>query len=130
MSKHDDIVWEIDFYEGLVVHLPDCIDVLKPLGDNYTQIGRIEEGLAIDLKLVRLLPDDPTVHYNLACSLSLLDNADGAIFALRRAVELGYREIGWMRSDPDLENLRSDPRYPAIEQSLRAANAVPHEPHS
>jgi tetratricopeptide (TPR) repeat protein len=115
-EDHDDIEWEIAFYEGVVARSPDLTDALKPLGDLYTRAGHYQKGLEVDLKLARLLPDEALVHYNLACSHSLLKNLDEGIAALRRAVELGYHEIRWMRKDADLANLREDPRYAEIER--------------
>ena len=113
-----DILWEIQFFEGIVAKLPTSVEALQPLAENYTTVGRYHEGLAVDLTLSRLRPDDPLVHYNLGCSLSLVGNVDAAILALRHAVELGYDGVDLMREDTDLDNIREDPRYAEIERSI------------
>lgn len=102
---------ETSFYENLLKEKPDYVDALIALGDAYTKNGRYEEGLKIDLRLARLKPDDETVHYNLACSYSLLKMAGRGIATLRKAIELGYRDFVYMEQDPDLEFIRKDPRY-------------------
>ena len=68
---------------------PRDVDVLVPLGDLMTSKGLLEEGLQIDLRLVSLLPADPVVHYNLACSYALLAKKDRAFEALERSIKLG-----------------------------------------
>jgi tetratricopeptide (TPR) repeat protein len=67
--------------------------------------------LQIDRRLVQLRPTDALAHYNLACSYALLKKVDSAIKALRKAIELGYRDFRYMREDRDLDALRRDPRF-------------------
>ena len=61
--------------------------------------------LAFLRKLVRLEPEDPTTHYNLACSLCLKGRKADAVKALRAALALGYKDFDWMKHDPDLNDL-------------------------
>ena len=58
------------------------------------------------------------VYYNLACSYSLTDRIDESITALNKAVRLGYNDPQWMDIDPDLSNVRTDPRYKRIRRQL------------
>lgn len=45
-------------------------------------------------KGVKLLPDDPTWHYNLACSLAYFANrTEEAFDELETAIDLGFRSI-------------------------------------
>ena len=81
--------FEIKFYEDILKKHPDFVNVLISLGDTYTRKGLHQEGLAVDKKLVSLKPDDPIVHYNLACSLSLTGQVKEALSELKRAVLLG-----------------------------------------
>ncbi|MCM8781178.1 MAG: hypothetical protein NC908_04570 [Candidatus Omnitrophica bacterium] len=111
MTQKEDIDFEISFYEGLLKKKPDFINALIALGDAYTKRGRYKEGLKIDRKLAKLKPDDPIVHYNLACSYSLLEMADESMKALTKAIALGYRDFDFMNNDPDLEFIRKDLRY-------------------
>ena len=73
--------------------------------------GRLQDGLAVDEKLVAVRPTDPTAHYNLACRYALLKQRDKALTALRKAVELGYRDFAFMQEDQDLDSIRKDPRF-------------------
>jgi tetratricopeptide (TPR) repeat protein len=103
--------FEIQFYENLLLRRPDFVNVLIYLGDAYTKRGLYGEGLAVDRKLAVLRPDDPVVHYNLACSLSLLGYKQEAFRALKKAVLLGYDEFNHMLKDRDLEAVRALPEF-------------------
>lgn len=114
----EDIHFEISFYESLVKEDPNFKDVLIPLAENYTKAGRHEDALKIDLKLSELLPSDPTVHYNLACSYSLLNQISEASTTLRKAVDLGYRDFKHLEEDPDLANLRAHPDFRTLKEKF------------
>ena len=105
---------EIQFLEGIVRRDPEYVEALQVLGDDYTEHGRLADGLAIDERLVKLCPSDPLVHYNLACSYSLTEQVELAAAALDAALELGYRDLQWLRRDPDLKELRAHPAYRKI----------------
>jgi len=103
--------FELDFFAGILERTPDYVDALRILASLLTLKGRVAEGLRIDKRLVRLRPEDALAHYNLACSYALLNRREQSIKALRRAVELGYRDFRYMREDHDLESIRHDPRF-------------------
>jgi tetratricopeptide (TPR) repeat protein len=111
MSRKDNHAFEIGFYEAVLRHEPDYTDVVELLGGLYTKAGRIADGLKMDLRLVQLLPDNATAHYNLACSLALSGRKPDALRALARAIELGYDDRGWMLKDPDLAGFKGDPEF-------------------
>lgn len=128
MSKPD-TEFQIKFYEGVLRRNPADREVIELLGGLYTKEGRIDEGLRMDRRLVRLAPADPTAHYNLACSLALKRRKADAIRALRRAVEVGYRDLDWLREDPDLVALRGSPAFREIEADIAKLRArEPNEP--
>lgn len=111
MISPEDLDFEISFYEQLLKKNPDFTNALIALGDVYTKMGRYRDGLRIDQRLVKLKPKDPIVHYNLACSYSLLRMADSCLKALAEAILLGYRDFAFMEKDSDLDFIRKDPRY-------------------
>jgi tetratricopeptide (TPR) repeat protein len=111
LARQSQLDFEIEFYKGILEHHPDYVEVLRILGFGLTQARRYSEALEVDLRLVRLRPNDPVAHYNLACSYAQSLQTDHAIKALRRAMELGYRDFRHIRQDRDLDPIRSDPRY-------------------
>ncbi len=106
--------FELTFFERLVKNNPNFIDALIPLAEVYTRKGMYDKGLQIDKRLARLKKEDPTVHYNLACSLALVGDKDDALEALERAIKLGYRDFDHMKKDSDLKTLREDPRFKSL----------------
>jgi len=111
MASESQLDFEIRFLQGLMRRHPHYVDVLRLLGHHLTQKRRYREGLQIDSRLVQLRPRDPVAHYNLACSYALLGQTDEAIEALRRAIELGYRDFKHLKQDRDLDSIRNDPRF-------------------
>ena len=109
---------EIEFLSGLIERDPEYVEALQLLGDDFTKRGQFNDGLKIDEQLSRLLPEDSMVFYNLACSYSLTDRIDDSITALNKAVHLGYDDSKWMDTDPDLNKVRTDPRYQSIRHQL------------
>ena len=110
---------EIEFLSGLIERDPEYVEALQLLGDDFTKRGQFNDGLKIDEQLSRLLPEDSMVFYNLACSYSLTDRIDDSITALKKAVHLGYDDSKWMDTDPDLNKVRTDPRYRSIRHQLK-----------
>lgn len=106
MAKREDYGFELSFFESLHKRLPKDQRVVSVLAQLYTRAGQIDSGLKMDRKLVRLTPDDPVNHYNLACSLALKGRKADAVQSLRDAVGLGYRDFQWLQHDPDLAGLK------------------------
>lgn len=121
MTKSGDYAFEIGFFESLHKRMPSDVRVASILANLYTETGRVDSGLRMDRKLVRLMPEDPTAHYNLACSLALKDRKADAVAELRTAVSFGYRDFHWMCNDPDLKNLRDYEGFASLLKDLDLA---------
>lgn len=114
---------EMYFLEKVAARLPEDEDVLLALGDIYTRAGRYEDGLKIDRVLVRLLPNEASIWYNLACSLALLNQREEALSTLRKAVELGYQDHEWMSCDRDLRNIRNEKAFKVLLKSITSSQS-------
>jgi hypothetical protein len=119
-KEQRDLDIEIGFLEGVVDRDPKYVEALQVLGDNYTRRGKFAEGTEIDERLSRLLPHDPTVLYNLACSYSLTKRLEQAAYALIRALDRGYNDFKWLLKDPDLQNLRDHALFKTIRARIRS----------
>ena len=73
-------------------------------GDTKKMLGTCQDGVA-------LLPDDPTWHYNLACSLAWMKDPEPAFDALEEAIDLGFRKPEVIAADRDLQRLARHPRF-------------------
>jgi tetratricopeptide (TPR) repeat protein len=103
--------FEIDFFGRLLDRDPYFVDALRAQANNLAVKGQHARALQLDRRLVRLIPDDAIAWYNLACSYTVLGMIDPGLFALQRALELGYAHARRLRRDPDLKALRRDPRF-------------------
>ena len=76
-------------------------------GDTERALRWLERAMKID-------PTDSVVLYNVACNLVTLGEKDKALDYLEQAVEHGTVSLAWMKNDPDLDDLRDDPRFEAL----------------
>ena len=116
----DGLVFLADFLTVAVTERPGNVDALAELGHTLSLLGRVEEGLTIDRQLVRLVPDNPEAHYNLACSLALTNTPEEALDVLEHAIDLGYTDLAHLERDDDLLSLRQRPRYAELVARLTA----------
>ena len=119
INMTDDLNFEITFFESLLKRGPSDTDIVEILGGLYTKTGRIDDGLRMDRKLVRLMPNNAMAYYNLACSLALKKRKSEAIDTLRHSVKLGYKDARWMNDDPDLAILKGHPCFTKIIEELK-----------
>jgi len=99
------------FAKRLLELYPDRPEVLHWAGHAeliQNETGRAEALFEAALESGR---EEADVLYDLACSRALANDRDRALDLLRRAVSAGYRNWAWIESDPDLANVRSDPRF-------------------
>ncbi|UCG51034.1 MAG: protein kinase [Candidatus Latescibacterota bacterium] len=82
------------------------------------ELGEREKGLEWAHKAVALDPHSPLLFYNISCFFSVAGELEDAIGYLRKAVD-GFAGVDvslkdWAENDPDLEPIRSDPRFDEI----------------
>lgn len=106
----------------------DDVAVLISLGNSYLKQGlRLTESdrheraekyyqKALEQydKVLKIDDCQPTAHYNIACTHSLRKKLDDAFKALEKSIDCGFQDFRWFQKDPDLDNLRDDPRYKKI----------------
>ena len=84
---------------------------MAALGDQEHALNFANRAVAVD-------PDDAFVLYNVACTYASLGKLDDSIATLECAVDKGYAHKEWMQNDPDLEAIRSSPRYQSLLQVM------------
>ena len=72
-------------------------------------------------QFIKLFPQLPDGHYNLACALARLGNNDLAVESLQKAVSLGYDDAEHMAADDDLESLKDRKDFADVLEQARAA---------
>lgn len=97
----------------LALH-PDDSRTLALGASSWCIIGEPERALDWAGRALAMDPKEPLTLYNVACVYALLKRTNDALDALERAVVNGYSDREWMRHDPDLASLRSQPRFEAL----------------
>lgn len=68
--------------------------------------------LADFLQAVALAPNNPTVHFNLACTYSILEDASKGFYHLEQAIASGFKEQEKIALHDSLAFLRIQPEFP------------------
>ncbi len=56
-------------------------------------------------------PEDPAIHFNLACTYSMLEDADRAFFHIEEAINVGFNDIDRIHEHEALAYIRSLPTF-------------------
>lgn len=115
----DEYKFEILFYESLDHRDPMDGRVIEILAQLYTKVGRNADGLSMDLRLSKVRPNDPMVHYNLACSLALVGQCEESVNTLKHSIQMGYKDFTWMVKDPDLNAIRNLASYVKLVEEIK-----------
>lgn len=97
-------IWDYPVRQPMHERLRDQFIQALREGDTVTMEETCRKG-------VELLPDDPTWHYNLACSLAYYKNAEAAFDELECAIDLGFRDVEAIKNDNDLKRISNLKRY-------------------
>ena len=86
-----------------------------------------KKNLELSLKTLNILksinPNHPLLHYNFSCYYALLGNIPKGIESLKQAIANGFKNHQILETDPDIENLRQNPRFKELQSLLLAKNA-------
>lgn len=74
----------------------------------YAERGEPEKAYAIAAEALEHYPDNPGLHYNLACYSALAGRREDALRHIKIAFELRPDSREWAREDSDLDLIRAD----------------------
>jgi tetratricopeptide (TPR) repeat protein len=74
-------------------------------------LKRYDDAIKAAERSVKLGHQPMTGLYNIACAYALLGKTDEALTWLQKALDAGFRSDDTLRTDSDLDSLRSDPRF-------------------
>ncbi|MBK7873007.1 MAG: NINE protein [Saprospiraceae bacterium] len=76
------------------------------------------EGAIADFeKALKINPRDVAVHFNLACTYSLMENVESAFFHLDKAVAFGFNDTKRIKEHDALAYLRIQPEFEEFEKN-------------
>ena len=98
-------------FERAILNVPEDARARSLLANYYSSLGRADDAVREMQFAVMLRPQDSTLHYNCACTYATLGRKSDSLDSLRKAWEYGYRDVVWVRRDPDLVPLHGDPEF-------------------
>jgi serine/threonine protein kinase len=91
--------------------------------------GKPKEALAAAAPLDHFVPGNGTSYYNMTCSYALCASVaptesrskyeTRAVELLRKAIDMGVKDITYYATDPDLESLRKNPEFQALMKRIK-----------
>lgn len=102
---------------------------LQSLKKNAIELFRdyeFEEAAEIFLKALEVAPNDPSIHFNLACCYSMVEEAESAFSHLQKAVECGFDAAKKIHVHTALAFLRTHPDFDRfVENGFTIVKALP-----
>ena len=102
---------------------PGDVGVAIALGWCYKRTQRLAQAIDALSRAVRHKPNEPLLHFNLACYWSLASNPAKAVQALAVALQLDPDLRGSVASELDFDPLRGNPDFERITASYPAPPA-------
>jgi tetratricopeptide (TPR) repeat protein len=90
---------------------PGDVEVAVALGWCYKRTHRLAQAIDALERAARHSPDEPLLHYNLACYWSLAGNAEKALDELATALDLEPRLRALIADESDFDSLRGNPAF-------------------
>jgi eukaryotic-like serine/threonine-protein kinase len=112
----------------------DTLESLRILGEALTRTGRYEDAKKMYTNTIASISTDKKyaaregvvdLWYGLACLAVRTGRRDEAIGYIDHAVDAGYNNAPFMRTDEALKSLRSDPRFDKLLARATAASRQP-----
>jgi serine/threonine protein kinase/tetratricopeptide (TPR) repeat protein len=97
--------------ENHLKQVPEDARARVLLGVNYADLGREDDALRELNLAVTLRANEASILYNAACVYCALKRKPEALDTLHKAWEAGFRDVAWVRRDPDLNSLHGEPEF-------------------
>jgi tetratricopeptide (TPR) repeat protein len=99
--------------ETVTEHDPARLEAWLGMGWCLKRLGRLDDAIAVLERGLEATPQQPILHYNLSCYLSLGGRVQAAIEHLARAIAIDGRFRDLTEVEPDFDPIRTDPRFVA-----------------
>lgn len=115
----------IDLYTSALQLDSTLYYTMNRLGVAYIYLEKFDEGISVfELALEKDALYKNTYEYNLACIYSLQQKPDKALAYFERSVVSGYRDLGHIAEDTDLDNIRKLSAFRTIIEKYFKADEI------
>lgn len=101
----------ISYLDKAIKLKPDLANAYNTKGNSLLGLGRYEEAIDCYTIAVSIEPNGEPYYYNLACSYSLLNNAEEALLYLKKAIELDKIAKSRARTEEDFTNIKGHAQF-------------------
>lgn len=101
----------LEFYPDYLIKHPDDARAHIFYASFLQRKGQIEEAKKKMSRAIELSPTDVNMKYNAACFFALINEVDESISFLKQALGAGFGNYEYIKHDPDLDNIRTNPNY-------------------
>jgi serine/threonine protein kinase/Flp pilus assembly protein TadD len=98
-------------FEGHLRQVPEDARARSLLASYYAELGRVEDAKREATMAMTLRPNESSILYNAACTFCILQQKADAMDALAKAWRAGFRDVDWVRGDPDLAILHGETEF-------------------
>jgi adenylate cyclase len=101
--------------EKILADEPDHSGALGFLVTSLAGLGDAERARAWTTRALLFDPDNARLHYNLACAMAQLQDADTAVDLIEPWIDtISHGWVLWMQKDNSLDSIRQHPRFVAL----------------
>jgi serine/threonine protein kinase/Tfp pilus assembly protein PilF len=97
--------------EQQLVMVPEDVRARVLLGSSLAKSGDATRATVELERALALRPEDSSILYNAACVYADLARKQDALAMVKKAIQHGYHNLGWISRDPDLAILHGDPEF-------------------
>ena len=101
----------IQALETHIREVPEDARARSLVAANYAEAGRTEDARREATMAMTLRPNESSILYNAACTFCSLNQKIEAMDALTKAWRAGFKDVDWVRGDPDLALLHDEPEF-------------------
>jgi tetratricopeptide (TPR) repeat protein len=110
-KKEETLHASLRTYPRYLLQHPDDARAHMFFAMDLSQTGKLEEAKAEAAKSIELSPGDTVTLYNAACFYASLAEKKLSVQTLKNAILAGWVDYEWIKRDPDLETIRTEPEY-------------------
>jgi len=114
MNSRGSIDEAIHYYQKALSLQPELPEAIFQLAKLYINRREYEKALSLYHKMIALLPDNPAGYYNVACIYARQNKPKQSVSWLKKAVAKGLNDWEHIKTDKDLDNIRSSLQYKAF----------------
>ncbi|WP_026841465.1 tetratricopeptide repeat protein [Citrifermentans bremense] len=108
--------------ERTLVLQPNSVQALKHLGIISLRTRELDAATRYLKLALSLTPSDTDIAYNLACVEAQLNNSEEAVRYLNYAIASGFANQNIIKTDKDLDPIRSSPGFQRLVTSFKKVN--------